>query len=45
MSVILSVLFGLIIAFIIDLDQPRTGVVRSNQEPLLELRESFEVGK
>ena len=45
MSVILSVLFGLIVAFIIDLDQPRTGVIRSNQEPLLELRESFEVGK
>ena len=41
MSVILSILFGLIVAFIIDLDQPRHGIVRSNQEPLLELRESF----
>jgi hypothetical protein len=44
MSVILSVLFGLIVAFIIDLDQPRHGIVRSNQNPLIELRESFVTG-
>ena len=41
MSVILSVLFALIVAFIIDLDQPRHGIIRATQEPLLELRESF----
>ncbi len=44
MSLILSVLFALIIAFIIDLDQPRHGIVRSTQNPLIELRESFKAG-
>jgi hypothetical protein len=37
MSVLLSVLFGIIIAFIVDMDQPRHGIVRSNQEPLIDL--------
>jgi hypothetical protein len=41
MSLILSVLFGLIVAFIIDMDQPRNGFIRSSQEPLRELYESL----
>ncbi len=39
MSVVLSLLFGLIIAFIVDMDQPRHGFVRSDQEPLIQLQE------
>jgi hypothetical protein len=41
MSLILSVLFALIVAFIIDMDQPRNGFIRSSQEPLRELYESL----
>jgi len=41
MSLILSILFGLIVAFIIDLDQPRNGFIRSSQEPLHELHEAL----
>jgi hypothetical protein len=36
--VLLSMLFGVIIAIIIDLDQPRHGVVRVSQQALIELQ-------
>jgi hypothetical protein len=39
--VALSLLFAVIFGFIVDLDEPRTGFVRSNQEPLVELRETM----
>jgi hypothetical protein len=41
MSVVLSLLFGVIIAFIVDMDQPRHGLVRSDPRPLIELQESL----
>lgn len=39
MSVVLSLLFGIIITFIVDMDQPRHGFARSDQEPLIELQQ------
>ena len=41
MSLVLSMSFGFIIAIIIDLDQPRHGIIRASQTALTELRETL----
>lgn len=40
-SVVLSILFGFMIAIIIDLDQPRHGIMRASHTALTDLRETM----
>jgi hypothetical protein len=40
-TLILSVLIALVVAMIVDLDQPRSGIVRVSQLPLVDLQRSF----
>ncbi len=41
-ALILSALIAFVIAVIVDLDQPRAGMIRVSQTPLLDLRRSFQ---
>ena len=40
-TLILSALIALVVAMIVDLDQPRSGIVRVSQLPLVEIQRSF----
>lgn len=40
-TLILSALIALVVAMIVDLDQPRSGIVRVSQLPLVDLQRSF----
>jgi hypothetical protein len=41
-TLILSALIAFVIAVIVDLDQPRTGLIRVSQTPLLDLQRAFQ---
>jgi len=41
MPVVLSILFGFLIAIVIDLDQPRHGIIRASQRALTNLQETL----
>ena len=41
MPVVLSILFGFLIAIVIDLDQPRYGIMRASQRALTTLQETL----
>jgi hypothetical protein len=40
-SLVLAILFGFMIAIVVDLDQPRHGIMRASREALIDLRRSL----
>jgi hypothetical protein len=43
-AVVLAVVLSAVVTLVIDLDRPRDGIIRVNQQPLIDLRDSFAGG-
>jgi len=41
-AVVLAVALSAVIALVVDLDRPSDGIIRTNQQPLVDLRDSLD---